>query len=61
MMRDAAAQREYTAALPADENELTNAYHGVSYDEYVEIVLPTLISYEHPVHMPDWFVPETYV
>lgn len=23
-------------------------------------VLPTLISYEHPVHMPDWFVPETY-
>ena len=59
-LRDAAAQWEYTAALPADENGLTNPYHGVSYDEYVESVLPTLISYEHPVHMPDWFVPETY-
>ena len=59
-LRDAAAQWEYTAALPADENGLTNPYHGVSYDEYVESVLPALISYEHPVHMPDWFVPETY-
>lgn len=58
--QDAAAQWEYTAALPADENGLTNPYHGVSFDEYQEKVLPALISYEHPVHMPDWFVPETY-
>ena len=58
--RDAAAQWEYTTALPTDENGLTNPYHGVSYDEYVETVLPTLISYEHPVDMPEWFVPETY-
>ena len=54
------AQWEYTTALPEDENGLTNPYHGVSYDEYMEKVLPTLISYEHPVNMPDWFVPETY-
>ncbi len=59
-MRDAAAQWEYTTALPADENGLTNPYHGVPYDEYVGTVLPKLISYEHPVGMPDWFVPETY-
>ena len=59
-LRDAAAQWEYTAALPPDENGLTNPYHGVSYHEYVENVLPALISYEHPAHMPDWFVPETY-
>ena len=58
--RDAYAQWEYTTALPADENGLTNPYHGVSYEEYVDTVLPTLISYEHPVNMPDWFVPETY-
>ena len=32
----------------------------VSYDEYVEKVLPELISFEHPVNMPEWFVPETY-
>ncbi len=59
-INDAAAQWEYTTALPADENGLTNPYHGVTYEEYREKVLPTLISYEHPVDMPDWFVPETY-
>ena len=58
--KDAYAQWEYTAALPADENGLTNPYYGVAYDEYISKVLPELISYEHPVHMPDWFVPETY-
>ena len=57
---DAKAQWEYTTALPEDENGLTNPYHGVSFDEYVESVLPALISYEHPINMPDWFVPETY-
>ncbi len=57
---DARAQWEYTAALPENENGLTNPYHGVMFDEYLEKVLPALISYEHPVHMPDWFVPETY-
>ncbi len=57
---DSFAQWEYTAALPADENGLTNPYSGVSYDEYIQKVLPDLISYENPVNMPDWFVPETY-
>lgn len=59
-VQDAQAQWEYTTELPADENGLTNPYHGVSFEEYREKVLPTLISYEHPVNMPDWFVPETY-
>lgn len=59
-VQDAIAQWEYTTALPADENGVTNPYHGVSYEDYMETVLPTLISYEHPVNMPDWFVPESY-
>ena len=58
--QDAFAQWEYTTALPEDENGLTNPYHGVSYDVYLEKVLPALMSYEHPVNMPEWFVPETY-
>ena len=57
---DAKAQWEYTTALPADENGLTNPFHGVSYEEYIHRVLPEMISYEHPVNMPDWFVPETF-
>ena len=59
-LQDAIAQWEYTTALPVDENGLTNQYHGISYEDYIETVLPTLISFEHPVNMPDWFVPETY-
>ena len=58
--QDAAAQWEYTTALPADENGLTNPYCGVTYDEYIAKVLPELMSHEHPVNMPDWFVPESY-
>ncbi len=58
--RDAAAQWAYTTALPADENGLTNPWHGVSYAEYMEKVLPALMAEEHPVNMPDWFVPQTY-
>ena len=57
---DIDAQWAYTTELPTDENGLTNPYSGVAFDEYKEKVLPTLISYEHPVNMPDWFVPETY-
>ena len=57
---DAAAQWEYVTALPEDENGLTNPYHGVSYEDYVSKVLPEMISHEHPVGMPDWFVPQTY-
>ena len=57
---DAQAQWEYVAALPANENGLTNPYEGVSFDEYRDRVLPELIMHEHPVNMPDWFVPETY-
>ena len=59
-MQDAYAQWEYTTALPADENGLTNPYTGISYEDYIEKALPAQISYEHPVDMPDWFVPETY-
>ena len=59
-LEDAEAQWEYTTALPEDENGLTNPFHGVSFDEYKETVLPKQISYENPVDMPDWFVPETY-
>lgn len=58
--QDAEAQWAYTTALPENENGLSNPHHGVSYDRYVAEVLPELISHEHPVHMPDWFVPESY-
>ena len=59
-LRDAYEEWEYTNALPEDENGFTNPHHGVDWETYREEVLPALMSHEHPVGMPDWFVPGTY-
>lgn len=59
-LKDVKEQWEYVTALPADENGLTNPYEGVSFEEYKSTVLPELMMHEHPINMPDWFVPETY-
>ena len=59
-VEDVKAQWEYVTTLPADENGLTNSYEGVSFEEYVDTVLPELMMHEKPVGMPEWFVPETY-
>ena len=58
--QDSYPQWQYTTTQPANEFGVTNPYHGISYADYVATALPVLISYEHPVNMPDWFVPETY-
>lgn len=57
---DAAAQWAYVASMPENENGVTNPYAGVTFETYRGIVLPELMMHEHPVDMPDWFVPETY-
>ena len=57
---DIVEQWKYVAALPANENEVTNPYEGISFEEYRERVLPELMMHENPVNMPEWFVPETY-
>ena len=57
---DAMEQWKYVTALPKDENGLTNPYEGVSFEAYINTVLPKLMMHENPVGMPDWFVPETY-
>ena len=57
---DMEEQWKYVAALPKDENGLTNPYEGVSLEEYKKVVLPELMMHEKPVNMPEWFVPETY-
>ena len=58
-LEDAFSEWQFITELPAEENGVENSYHGISYDEYVEKVLPKIMSYEHPENMPDWFVPET--
>ena len=57
---DLVEQWKYVSAMPSDENGLTNEYEEVSFEEYRDTVLPRLMMHEHPVDMPDWFVPATY-
>ena len=59
-LNDAYAEWKYITLLPENENGLTNPFHGISYEDFLSNALPLIISYEHPVDMPDWFVPETY-
>lgn len=59
-IEDAKQQWEYVTAMPADENGVTNYHEGVSFEDYMDKVLPELMMHENPVNMPDWFVPETY-
>ena len=59
-MEDAKQQWEYVTAMPADENGVTNSHEGVSFEDYMDKVLPELMMHENPVNMPDWFVPATY-
>ena len=59
-MEDAKQQWEYVTAMPADENRVTNSHEGVSFEDYVDKVLPERMMHENPVNMPDWFVPQTY-
>ena len=57
---DVVEQWKFIASLPAEENGFTNPYTGVSFEEYMTSVLPEMMMHEHPVNMPDWFVPATY-
>ena len=58
-LQDALSEWQFITEMPAEENGLENSHHGISCEEYVEKALPKIISYEDPVNMPDWFVPET--
>ena len=59
-LRDAAAQWEYTSCLPADENGLTNAYHGVSREVFRNRVLPEMLAFSEGANLPEGYVPETF-
>lgn len=59
-LNDAYAEWEYISNLPEDENGITNSFHGVGWEQYKDEVLPKMMSYENPIDMPDWFVPQTY-
>lgn len=51
-------QKKILSILPEDENGLINTFHGVSWEGFRDKIFPKMMSYENPIDMPDWFVPE---
>ena len=58
-LEDAKKQYELISAMPADENGFTNPDFGVSFDEYVNTVLPRNLKYSRGEDLPEGYVPQT--
>uniref|UniRef100_UPI004055B666 GNAT family N-acetyltransferase n=1 Tax=Acetatifactor sp. TaxID=1872090 RepID=UPI004055B666 len=47
--------------MPIDENGLTNEWHGIAREDFEEKALKTMIAYSKGEHLPEGFVPETFL
>ena len=47
--------------MPEDENGLTNAWSGISHDDFENKALPDMLRFERGENLPDWMVPETFL
>lgn len=46
--------------MPEEENGLTNEWHGVSYEDYVNKAIPGWADHEKGLNMKPGFVPDTH-
>ena len=58
---DAEAEWRFVAAMPADENGLTNDWPGVSREDYLQTALPRMRAWARGEELPAGFVPETFL
>ena len=56
---DAEKEWKFVAAMPADENGLTNKWHGVTREIFESEALPEMISRAKGIDLPEGFVPDT--
>ena len=47
--------------MPEDENGLTNAWPGISREDFENKALPDMLRFERGENLPDWMVPETFL
>ena len=47
--------------MPEDENGLTNAWSGISHDDFENTALPDMLRFSRGENLPDWMVPETFL
>ncbi|MBR4728065.1 MAG: GNAT family N-acetyltransferase [Clostridia bacterium] len=58
-IEDAEKEWRFVAAMPANENGLTNKWHGVSHEKFISEVLPRMINNSKGIDLPEGFVPDT--
>ena len=58
---DAEAEWRFVAAMPADENGLTNDWPGVSREEFLLTALPRMLAWACGEDLPEGIVPETFL
>lgn len=46
--------------MPEDENGLTNAWHGVSREDFEKRTLPEMLAFAEGKGLPEGYVPETF-
>ena len=46
--------------MPEDENGLTNAWHGVSREDFESRALPSMLRFAEGIGLPEGYVPETF-
>ena len=60
-LEDAEKEFLFVHDMPADENGMTNDWHGVSREEFDSAALPAMISSAKGENLPDGYVPETFL
>jgi len=56
---DLDAEWRFVRDMPEDENGLTNAWHGVSREEFASVALPRALAWAKGEALPEGIVPET--
>ena len=56
---DLEAEWRFVRDMPEDENGLTNAWHGVSREEFASVALPRALAWAKGEALPEGIVPET--
>ena len=56
---DAEKEWQFVAAMPENENGLTNSWHGISREEFAAVALPRALAWARGEDLPEGIVPET--
>ena len=58
-IEDAEKEWQFVAAMPENENGLTNKWHGITCDIFLSKALPEMINHAKGIDLPEGFVPDT--